>query len=75
MYSSFPLRIHHYISIQALTTLDLENNNIGAEGARRLAQALQNNTVIDVFFFSTKYSPLSFNTDTHHAQSWMQLHR
>jgi hypothetical protein len=51
-------------------TLDLRSNNIGAEGAQHLAQALQNNTVRDVFFFSTTHSPLSFEADTHHAQSW-----
>jgi hypothetical protein len=72
---SFPLGIHHYLSIQTLTTLDLQRNNIGAEGAQHLAQALQNNTVRDVFFVSTTYSTLSFNTDTHHAQSLLQQYR
>jgi hypothetical protein len=31
--------------------------------------------VRDLFFFSTTYSPLSFNTDTHHARSWMEPDR
>ncbi len=47
------LYIHHDISIQKLTTLDLRRNEIGAEGARHLAQALQNNTVRQVLFRST----------------------
>ncbi len=71
---SLPLRIHHYLSIQTLTKLNLEYNQIGVDGARHLAQALQNNTVRDLLFFSTAHSPLSFNTDTHHAQSWQKLY-
>jgi hypothetical protein len=55
MCSSFPLRIHHYLSIQTLTTLDLEYNHIGGVGAEHLAQALKSNTVRDVFFFSNTY--------------------
>jgi hypothetical protein len=54
--------------MQALMTLDLACNQIGAEGAQHLAQALQNNTVRDVFFFPTTCSLLSFNTGTDHAQ-------
>ncbi len=75
MCSSFSLHIHHYLSLQTLTTLNLRSNDIDAEGAQHLAQALQNNTVRDVFFFSTTYSPLSFITDTHHAQSCIQQNR
>jgi hypothetical protein len=37
--------------------LDLELNNIDDEGAEHLAQALQNNTVRQVLFGSTAYSP------------------
>jgi hypothetical protein len=75
MCSSFPLRIHHYLSIQTLTTLNLFYNNIGAEGTQHLAQALQKNMVRDLFFFTTAYSPLSFDTDTHHARSSKQQYR
>ncbi len=75
MCSSFPLSIHHYLSIQTLITLNLGCNCIGDGGAQHLAQALQNNRVRDVFFFPTTYSPLSFNTDTHHAQSFLQQYR
>jgi hypothetical protein len=61
--------------MQALTTLDLAYNQIGTEGAQHLAQALQKNTVKDVFFFSITYSSLSFNTDTHHAQPCTEPNR
>jgi hypothetical protein len=54
--------------MQKLTTLDLGHNQIGDQGAQHLAQALQNNTVRQVLFLTTAYSPLSFNTDTHQAQ-------
>ncbi len=57
--------------MQILTMLDLYDNQIGTKGVQHLAQALENNTVRKVFFFSITYSPLFFNTDTHHAQSWM----
>jgi lysophospholipase L1-like esterase len=69
MCSYLPLRIHPYLSIQTLTTLNLGCNDIEGEGAQHIAQALQNNTVRDVFFFSTTHSSLSFITDTHHARS------
>jgi hypothetical protein len=36
---------HRRRSIQTLTTLDLENNNIGDRGAQYLSNALQINTV------------------------------
>lgn len=35
----------NYISIQTLTTIILQDNRIGAEGAQHLARALENNTV------------------------------
>jgi hypothetical protein len=73
MCSSFAQRIHDYLSIQTLTTLNLRSNHINDEGGQHLAQALQNNTVRDVFFFSISYSPLSFNTDTHQARPCDQL--
>jgi Ran GTPase-activating protein (RanGAP) involved in mRNA processing and transport len=43
--------------MQTLTTLDLQENQIGDEGAQHLAQALQNNTARQLFFRSTVYSP------------------
>jgi hypothetical protein len=39
-------------------------NNISAEGAQHLAQALHNNTVRQLVFSSTAYTPLSINIDT-----------
>jgi Ran GTPase-activating protein (RanGAP) involved in mRNA processing and transport len=60
------------IFVQTLTTLDLSGSHIGDEGAQHLAQALQNNTVRDVSFFSTKVSLISFITNTHHAQSLVE---
>jgi hypothetical protein len=38
------------IQTQALTTLNLRQNDIAAEGARYLANALQNNTVRDILY-------------------------
>jgi hypothetical protein len=73
MRSSFAQRIHHYLSIQTLTTLNLRSNHIHDEGAQHIAHALQNNTVRDMFFFSITYSPLSFNTDTQQARPCDQL--
>jgi Ran GTPase-activating protein (RanGAP) involved in mRNA processing and transport len=68
-FSSFPSPIYHYLSIQTVTTLDLAWNQIGAEGAQHLAQALQNNMVRNVFFFSITYLSLRFNADTHQTRS------
>jgi hypothetical protein len=55
--------------------LNLARNQIGDVGAQHLAQALQNNTVKDVFFFSITYSSLSFNADTHDTRSSMEPNR
>jgi hypothetical protein len=38
------------IQTQTLTTLNLGETEIGTEGARCLANALQNNTVRDIFY-------------------------
>jgi Ran GTPase-activating protein (RanGAP) involved in mRNA processing and transport len=38
------------IQTQTLTTLNLEGNKIGTEGARHLAVALRNNSVSDIFY-------------------------
>lgn len=43
--------IHFYDSIQTLTTLSLDRNEIGIEGAQHLAEALKKNTVKKAFFF------------------------
>lgn len=54
--------IYHYIYIQTLTKLDLQDNRIGDEGAKYLAQALEKNTVKkNITFFSIDVS----NVDTH----------
>jgi hypothetical protein len=42
---------NYYVSIQTLTTLNLESNEIGTEGARHMAHALQSNAVREVSFF------------------------
>jgi hypothetical protein len=69
------LYIHHDISIQTLTKLDLQSNQISAEGAQHLAQALQNNAVRQVLFRSTVYSLWYFNTDTHYTRSSVEPDR
>ncbi len=74
-FSSSPRCVHYYLSIQALTMLNLKSNQIGAEGAQHLAQALQNNRVRDVFFFPNTYLSLSLNAGTHDARSSMQPYR
>ncbi len=44
-FSSYQLHIHRYHSIQTLTILNLQGNNIATRGAQHLARALQSNTV------------------------------
>jgi hypothetical protein len=68
-FSSHQSHIHYYVWIQTLTTLNLNSNNIGDEGARHMAQALQSNTVSEVLSTSVTYPLLCFDTDTHHAES------
>ncbi len=64
-----------YTFVQTLTTLNLAWNDIHDEGAEHLAQVLQNNTVKQVLFGLTVYSPFCINTDTHHAQTWVERNR
>jgi hypothetical protein len=75
--TGYPVRfhIHHYTSIQTLTTLILHNNEIGAEGAQHLAHALHNNTVTQLVFWSITYSPLYINIDTSQSQSLQKPYR
>ena len=51
------------------------SNNIGAEGAQSLANALQVNTVRRLLRASITYSPPSLHTDTHNAGSSRQHDR
>jgi Ran GTPase-activating protein (RanGAP) involved in mRNA processing and transport len=53
---------HHFI--QTLTTLDLEDNYIGAVDAQHLAVALRNNTVTLILSSSISYTCLHFFTQT-----------
>jgi hypothetical protein len=53
---------------QALTTLNLDRNNIDHEGAQNLAQTLQNNIVKQILYLSAASTLLFFNIDTHYAQ-------
>jgi hypothetical protein len=49
---------------QTLTTLNLENNQIGAVGAQNLADALQNNMVTLILSSSISYTHPHFFTQT-----------
>jgi hypothetical protein len=53
--------------VQTLTTLDLENNQIGPQGAEHLANALQQNKVTTALLLLLNTSPSSY-TDTHHTK-------
>jgi hypothetical protein len=68
-FSIHQLHVHHNYSIQTLTTLNVAWNEIGDEGAECLANALQTNTVEELFYSSITRSPSSFNTDTHNVES------
>jgi hypothetical protein len=74
-FSSHHSHIKYYDSIQTLTTLHLDMNNIDAEGAQHLAHALQTNAVRQVLLSSVTYQPLCFDTDTHHTESWVEQNR
>jgi hypothetical protein len=65
--SSYILLFFSYIFIQTLTTLKLSMNQIGAEGAQHLGEALKQNKVN--ILLSSTLSSLSFifHTDTHHT--------
>ena len=68
-----PPLFHHFTFfhfIQTLTILYLPQNQIGAQGAQYLAEALQHNTVRDhhssfFFFLYSSFHSFSFYTDTH----------
>lgn len=49
--------------VQGLETINLEQNNIGDQGARSLALALRQNTVIFIHVFSTDYNNYIFIID------------
>ena len=67
--------IHHLHCTQTLANLDLNYNNIGAEGAQILANALQVNTVRRLLCALIIYSLPSLHTDTHNAESSGQQDR
>ncbi len=52
------------IHIQTLTTLNLTENDIGIEGGRYLANALQNNTVSYIFLSICCISAMTIDTQT-----------
>jgi Ran GTPase-activating protein (RanGAP) involved in mRNA processing and transport len=56
--------MHLYFCTQTLTTLDLSDNEIGADGAQHLADALRNNTVTVILHSSISYMHLYFCTQT-----------
>jgi hypothetical protein len=68
------LFIHHLS--QTLTTLNLQSNEIGAQGAEHLANALQENKVTSLRR-PTSYATIhsSFITDTHNTESSKQRDR
>jgi hypothetical protein len=55
--------------IQALTTLDLGGNNLGALGVQLLADTLTRNTVSGIISLSVLYKKFDFfYTDTHYTR-------
>jgi len=75
MIDDHPLHVHRFPSIQTLTTLDLRWEQLGKEGAKFLANALQTNTVRELLYSSITGSPSSFNTDTYNVGSSTEQHR
>jgi hypothetical protein len=47
-FAPYQSHLNYHLSIQTLTTINLEDNNIGAEGAQYLAHSLQSNAVKDI---------------------------
>jgi hypothetical protein len=54
-FSPCQLHLNYHLSIQTLTTINLEDNNIGDEGAQHLAHGLHGNVVRDVLSLSITY--------------------
>ena len=69
--------IVHYLShfVQALTHLNLWNNEIGTEGARSLTDALKVNQVRCAICSDNAWQSRPFRSDTHQSLSWRQQHR
>jgi hypothetical protein len=62
----------HHLLTQTLTTLDLENNQIGPQGAEHLASALQQNKVNTALLLLLLNTSPSSYTDTHHTKPRIQ---
>ncbi|MBL8820828.1 MAG: hypothetical protein JNL58_32740 [Planctomyces sp.] len=61
--------IYYSHTTQTLTTLNLDSNKIGAEGAQHLASALQVNTVR--LIFSPFHHSSTILTPHRHSQRWI----
>jgi len=61
--------LHYLCSIQALTTLALGENKIGAEGAQFIAAALASNTVSYTLCAYIVFSPSLLNIDIENSES------
>lgn len=59
-------------SFQTLTTLNLERNQIGQEGARYLSDMLRSNTVSRMSIFQSDVMPVFFNQDSHHTPTQVE---
>ncbi len=64
--------LHFCYCTQTLTTLDLESNEIGAEGAQHLSDALKHNTVREILSSTVSSSFLLLHTDTHDTRPRME---
>jgi hypothetical protein len=71
--SSFWLcRLHLFLLIQTLTTINIEDNKISENGAYYLADALKRNTVNIFFLFYPSFAPFHSRTDTNHIRHQQQ---
>src|SRR3984957_16149109 len=66
---------HLHSFTQKLTTLTLQYNQMGDQGAQHLANAFHNNTVNHFLYSSISLPSALFHTDTHHTQPWMESNR
>jgi hypothetical protein len=61
--------------IQTLTSLNLQNNQIGAQGAKHMCDGLRQNKVKDLFFSSSSHWCFLFNIDINFILSCKQSNR